>query len=186
MSRSGGIALFWKEGTTVALRSFCDHHIDVYVGESTNLKRWPFTGIYGYPKIVDRHLTWSLLKCLSNNESVPWLVGGNFNEILACNEKAGSVTRNERKMNGFRETMAFCALKDLHFVGPKFTWGGIRCGHEVKVRLDRFLASVSWSDWFPASQVIHRNPCNSDHLPLLIEVRAHRLKKKRKKEEISF
>lgn len=127
--------------------------------------------------MVDRHLTWALLKSLSRRESLPWLVGGDFNEIMSANEKTRGVTRSEKQMDGFRESIAFCSLKDLHFIGPKFTWRGIRCDHEVKVFLDRFLASSRWSNIFHAARVLHLNPCNWDHLPILVEIRVHHARK---------
>lgn len=65
VSRVGGIALFWQDNVKVALYSFSDNHIDVLVGEANNSKRWRCTRVYGYSKVVDRHLTWSLIKYLS-------------------------------------------------------------------------------------------------------------------------
>lgn len=87
VSRSGGIALLWDENTHVALNSYSNNHIDVLIGATPDPKRWRFTGIYGYPKVQDRHLLWSLLKVLSQKFSHPWLLGGDFNEVLSHHEK---------------------------------------------------------------------------------------------------
>lgn len=57
---------------------------------------------------------------------------------------------------------------------------------EVKVRLDRFVASSSWNNRFPASRVLHLNPSMSDHLPILLQVREHRPKKRRRKKRFRF
>jgi hypothetical protein len=39
----------------------------------------------------------------------------------------------------------------------------------VQVRLDRAMASSSWSDWFSGAQVHHLITGKSDHLPILLE-----------------
>ncbi|XP_062021202.1 uncharacterized protein LOC133737713 [Rosa rugosa] len=89
-------------------------------------------------------------------------------------------------MDGFRDVVDVCGLHDMQFSGPKFTWKGIRGGMEVRVRLDRFLASIRWMDCFPKSRVIHLKPCTSDHLPILMEVREARARRKRKKKRFCF
>jgi hypothetical protein len=186
VSRSGGIALFWNENTCVALSSYSFNHIDVLVGESSDPKRWRFTGIYGHPKVGDRHLTWSLLKLLCHKSTLPWLLGGDFNEILCSHEKVGGLPRSSRQMDDFKEVVDFCAIKSLQAEGPKFTWSGNRCGHDVMVRLDRFFANSDWTDLFLASHASNLKPSKSDHLPILIEVREFSPKKKRKKRRFRF
>jgi hypothetical protein len=53
-------------------------------------------------------------------------------------------------MAEFRSTLETCQLKDLDFVGPKFTWWNMQKGvHFVKERLDRVLANNGWLDFFP-------------------------------------
>jgi hypothetical protein len=40
----------------------------------------------------------------------------------------------------------------------------------VKVRLDRAVATSSWSSWFPEAQLQHLVTSRSDHLPIFLEV----------------
>lgn len=114
------------------------------------------------------------------------VVGGDFNEILSRHEKMGGLPRNMRQMNDFREAANFCTIHSLHSVGPKFTWRCNRGGEEILVRLDRFMASKSWTDWFPASSAVNLKPNKSDHLPILIEVRNFTPKKRHKKKWFKF
>lgn len=135
---------------------------------------------------MDRHLTWSLLKLLSQKCSLPWLLGGDFNEILSACEKDGGLPRCRRQMDDFKEVVEYCRVKSLHSHGPKFTWRGVRSGEEVAVRLDRVLASSDWTDIFHTSHALNLMPSKSDHLPILIKVREFRPKKKRKKKRFRF
>ena len=53
---------------------------------------------------------------------LPWLVIGDFNEIKCQSEKEGGAVRSAQQMQKFVDTINWCSLRDLGFVGPKFTW----------------------------------------------------------------
>lgn len=149
-------------------------------------RRRRFTGIYGFPKVQDRHRTWSLIRLLYGKCHLPWLLGGDFNEILASHEKEGGRPRAFGQMQSFRDLVSDCLLSNIPPHGPKYTWRGIRNHDEIRVRLDRFLASSSWMDLFSTSKAVNLNPCKSDHLPILIEVRTPLPKKKRRRRRFRF
>ena len=70
-------------------------------------------------------------------------------------------------MREFREVLDFCSFRDLGFVGLPFTW----CNNHFEVgvtwiRLDRGVATPSWSQMFPTVQVHHVVGSLSDHCPL--------------------
>lgn len=54
------------------------------------------------------------------------------------------------------------------------------------MRLDRFLATDQWLESFPSSIALYLKPSLSDHLPILMEVRARCPKKKRKNKRFRF
>ena len=64
-----------------------------------------------------------------------------------------------------------CNLHDLGFSGILHTYDNKRLGRaNVKVRLDRAIATSSWRDIFCDTIVQHLvSPC-SDHLPILIKI----------------
>ncbi|KAL6182497.1 hypothetical protein ACLB2K_043916 [Fragaria x ananassa] len=187
VGRGGGLCIMWNDDIKLELRSFSESHIDVTVKEEDGKRVWRFTGVYGRPKSEERHLTWDLLKKLDGQDNGPWLLGGDFNEIMSSIEKEGGQIRAERQMDGFREVLNVCNLKDLYYTGPCFTWRGNRHGAEVKERLDRFLGSSTWLQLFPTSKVTHLPPNESDHLPILIQIqRCGRRKKRKKRRKFRF
>jgi exonuclease III len=93
VGRSGGLALFWKNGVDVRLTGFVSrYHIDTEITEPDGFV-WRFTGIYGEPKTKKRENTWKLMKTLKHQGDRPWLCIGDFNEILHSWEEEGGALK---------------------------------------------------------------------------------------------
>ncbi|KAL5570870.1 hypothetical protein UlMin_020467 [Ulmus minor] len=153
--RSGGLCLLWSDSITVQLLSGSKGHIDVVVS-SPNSTCWHFTGLYGNPDTSLRPQFWDLMKRLGDSSSLPWLCGGDMNEILFHHEKKGGGDRASYLLRNFREAIEYCNLADLGFRGPKFTWcRGNYNSNFIQERLDRMLGNSGWSDMFPNSIVHH-------------------------------
>ncbi|KAL5825066.1 hypothetical protein ACOSQ3_021129 [Xanthoceras sorbifolium] len=170
VGRSGGLVLFWSGHLDVRLLSFSLFHIDVSVSAS-GCSPWRFTGFYGSPEASQRNHAWLLLKRLFALSSLPWLCGGDFNEILVDCEKDGGLPKQRRLLSNFREALDACCLQDLGFEGPMFTWCNGRVGDAfVQERLDRCVCSRNWLSLFPASYVQHLDFWKSDHRPILVHI----------------
>ena len=67
--------------------------------------------------------------CSSDLQAVlPWVVFGDFNEILHVDEKLGWKERDSNQMEAFRESLNVCGLFDLGFIGQRYTWCNGRFG----------------------------------------------------------
>ncbi|KAK9930659.1 hypothetical protein M0R45_027689 [Rubus argutus] len=162
---SGGLGLFWGEEVGVRVRSKSARFIDAALEGGPGDPSWRLTGFYGHPKTSLRHLSWQAIRDLCDDDSLPWVIVGDFNEILHADEKQDGRRRGELQMRGFREVVGYAELVDLGFVGTRFTWSY----RHTKIRLDRALATNSWSDIFPQSRV-HVLPSSiSNHSPLLLQ-----------------
>ncbi|KAA3470985.1 Exo_endo_phos domain-containing protein [Gossypium australe] len=84
----GGLGLAWKEELKVALRSFSKNHIDDMVKEGNTDAEWRFTGFYGSLYDSNKNDSWNLLRKLGEDKTHPWLVCGDFNEIMYSFEKS--------------------------------------------------------------------------------------------------
>ncbi|XP_024021734.1 uncharacterized protein LOC112091706 [Morus notabilis] len=183
--RSGGLMLMWKEEVEVHIQSYSQSHIDCHVRFPHGVW-WRFTGFYGNPSRSDRHHSWTLLLRLKSLSNLPWVVAGDFNEILFLSKKEGGNNRYYPSMNQFRDTVESCDLVDLGFVGPKFTWdNGQEGGAHIRERLDRALGCDEWINLFPYYGVRNMDFYDSDHRALWLELvrdrnRAGRGPKKRK------
>jgi hypothetical protein len=114
---------------------------------------------------------WDLIKRIKPLMNLPCLMMGDFNETMWQSEHFSKKKRNEKQMMDFRETLSYCDLHDLGFNGTPWTYDNKRQGKEnVKVRLDRVVASPSWSDIYPQSNVSHLTSSRSDHCPILLKL----------------
>ncbi|KAM5578651.1 hypothetical protein ABKV19_008793 [Rosa sericea] len=161
-----GLALFWRNEVPVRLRHYSDNHIDAEVGVLGSAGVFRFTGIYGVATAANRTTTWNLLRLLATQCNLPWLVAGDFNEILCQDDKSGGPPRCAAQMARFRQALVDCELLDMGHVGSRFTWSN----RFTKERLDRVCQTVQWRDLYPFSRCITLPLSRSDHCPLLIEV----------------
>lgn len=108
------------------LISYSNHHIDTKVKMEGGNQWVRITGIYGIPEANQRHRTWDLIKNLGQASSLPWFLGGDFNEILHEGEKMGGGSRAPRQMGAFNSALAENGLVDIGFEGFPFTWWNCR------------------------------------------------------------
>ncbi|KAK9987796.1 hypothetical protein SO802_028035 [Lithocarpus litseifolius] len=154
--RSGGLAMMWKEGSDIRFRSCSNSHIDVGINGGSAPSPWRATGFYGHPDAGKRFISWQLLDFLKSQNTLPWIVFGDFNEITQSDEKMGWLDRDAKQMEEFRDCLNRCELFDLGFIGQKFTWCNGRGGEQrTKVRLDRMVANEDWLSLFPEAGVRH-------------------------------
>lgn len=94
--------------------------------------------------------SWRLLSSLGNEFDLPWLVIGDFNEIMCASEKKGGAKRSNTQMLRFKNTVDSYGLREINYIGPKYTWMYQRKdGFQIRERLDRALASSDWALLFP-------------------------------------
>ncbi|KAL5830904.1 hypothetical protein ACOSQ4_016258 [Xanthoceras sorbifolium] len=131
---------------------------------------WRFTGFYGDPISANRIHSWSLIRRLAGLSNLPWLIGGDFNEILRWEDKTGGIVRSHTAISLFCGVVDDCNLVDLGFRGHDFTWSNRQMGDKlIQERLDRYLCCMRWRATFPNAVNVHLDWGGSDHKPILME-----------------
>ncbi|XP_042029932.1 uncharacterized protein LOC121776834 [Salvia splendens] len=124
--------------------------------------------VYGKCSREARLPLWEKLRALAVKcESLPWMVGGDFNIFTSEDERQGASLRKSRtrEMSDFVNAISDCQLMDLGADGAKFTWAR----GDTFERLDRALIGEGWLDMFASTRVTNLPRVMSDHGPLLIQ-----------------
>lgn len=122
--KGAGIALYWDDSIKIKVLSYGLRYFDVIVSEPHGPK-WRGTFVYGEPRSQDRHHMWRLISDIAPKANEPWMMIGDFNEIMWQHEHFSVAKRSEQNMANFREVLSWCEPCDLHdlgFFGPAWTY----------------------------------------------------------------
>ena len=161
--RKGGLILFWKKDIKVQRLNLDPMYIDVTVEDSNSLL-WRITGMYGEFRWENKYKTWDLMRRLHHAHNLPWLLSGDLNKIQSLHEKEGGNPRPQQYMHAFQNAIDDCEIRDMVFLGDKFTWHRGR----IRERLDRGLVNEAWANLFPMAALENLQYNHSDHRPLLV------------------
>ncbi|KAK2652310.1 hypothetical protein Ddye_012166 [Dipteronia dyeriana] len=125
VGKSGGLCMIWDNSIIVDLLSYWN------------------TGFYGHPVQAQRLNFWILLRRLTGLYNLPWVVLGDFYEIMFNSKNVGGTNKNWWDMAMFREAVEDSELEDMGFVRAKFTWSNKRDVNSGAIFF-RILLSDTW------------------------------------------
>lgn len=165
---SGGIWVLWRNPIQVFVSVIDDQFIHMKVAHDCEV--WWLTAVYANPMEIKKADMRQKVKSIADDMNEPWLVCGDFNDIMSISEKKGGAGVDRRRMRLFCNWLDDCKLLDLGSSGPAFTWRGPKYGCYARVfeRLDRAVCSSSWRVKFPEAYVKVLARIKSDHHPLLL------------------
>ena len=103
--------------------------------------------------------------------SLPWMIAGNFNEILLREDKYRGQAVNTVRALRFQECLNNYGMIDLGFSGPRYTWSNHRpLTHLIQERMDRVFANADWNVLYPDASVKHLERAHSDHNLVLLSL----------------
>ncbi|XP_019175839.1 PREDICTED: uncharacterized protein LOC109171159 [Ipomoea nil] len=143
---SGGMAMLWRANSMANLIGYSNNYIDIEV-TIPGFDKWRMTGFYGFPKRPQRRESWDLIRSLAGKSELPWVIIGDFNDLLYQYEKRGGNPHPDSLLRGFGETIEECGLTQLPMSGYPYTWEK-RKGtlNWIEERLDKVLATQSWRE----------------------------------------
>ena len=173
---SGGIWLLWnKSRVNLKILTYSRHNIHGIVNEE-GTDSWLFTVVYANPNAILKKQCFDEVANLARNIRGPWMVIGDFNEILIASEKVGGAGVDNQRISRFAMWVQECQLIDLGSKGPRYTWrGGVRNGYgRVYERLDKCFGNAQWRQLYQDANVMVLPRVKSDHHPILVELEEQR------------
>ncbi|XP_062075390.1 uncharacterized protein LOC133779445 [Humulus lupulus] len=100
----------------------------------------------------------------------PWIVMGDFNDILAKEERIGNRVRYKTSTD-FIDCVANCQLEDVKYSGNFYTWCNKQYGEDrIYSKIDRVLANQVWLSLFPDAETVFLNEGPFDHTLAVLTV----------------
>ncbi|KAL4320921.1 hypothetical protein AHAS_Ahas14G0058800 [Arachis hypogaea] len=121
---------------------------------TANDKDWEGIFVYGYPDYKRRKELWKELTFENNNLDVPMAFIGDFNDVIAQHEKITMLSW----------TWSYKGQNTYGFSNP-------RNGFVTKERIDRVIANWEWRRAFQHATLSALPTINSDHTPLVLNVK---------------
>jgi hypothetical protein len=172
--RSGGILVGINSDTLQVLKvSTGDFCVKLHIKCKRDGFEWILVPVYGAAQDMHKAEFLSELVRTCESETLPMLVGGDFN-IIRKKEEKNNDNFKARWPFVFNAIIEHLNLREIALSGRQFTWASRR-EQPTYEKLDRVLASISWEQKFPLVTVRALTRADSDHTPILIDsgVKAH-------------
>jgi len=169
----GRIVIIWKDPTSVRVLNQSRQTITCEVNIA-NKAQFVFTAVYASNVREEKTDMWVELLQLQQTlalDSSPWLIGGDFNQIIHYEEHySPTVNSLTPPMTDFKDTLDQLEMFDLKFQGPLFTWSNNQPASPLAKKLDRVLVNSYWLSLFPSSFTTFLPPLPPDHSPSLVDL----------------
>ena len=169
---SGSIWLLCNEGLSFSVKiiTCSEHNIHTLVKVPSPSLAFLLTTVYASPQFIKHKPFLDYLQNLAMNISLPWILLGDFNDMIYEEEKLGGLLVNRTCIAAFRNCLDKCGLIDLGFHGPRFTWTNKSPTWQstIKERLDRGLGNADWTLLFPSTEIHHLPRVKSNHCLIML------------------
>ncbi|XP_062096274.1 uncharacterized protein LOC133802055 [Humulus lupulus] len=167
----GRIVVAWQPSIFDLDIRICSAQMIHGIGHSKQSKeRFSITILYGFNEDSKRMQLWEDLKEVSAQVQGPWLLVGDFNDILLSNERFGRRS-TKAPTQEFRDCVDHCQLEDLKYSGAFFTWNNKQQpDFKVFSKIDRALVNSTWVDSFHFSEAVFLPEGTFDHSPILVSL----------------
>lgn len=110
------------------------------------------------------------VKVIGESFDGPWMVIGDFNSVLTSEDKVGGQPVASSSNRGLSRVINHNGL--MGFEGFAFTWNNRRGGMaNIQERLDRGFVNDAWRIRFPNATITHLPRIQSNHKPLLLQLK---------------
>jgi hypothetical protein len=166
--QAGGLWILKQNGSNVITTVEDVYHDTITIKVAVGNDSWLLTGMYASPIYTKRLELLQHLISLNANVDGPWMIVGDFNEVILPSEQKGG-NFNQSRADALLKVMDECHFVDIATSGTKFTWVRNCTGQRrISKKLDRGIANLPWQLAFPEAYIEVLCRLHSDHHPLLL------------------
>ncbi|XP_058750195.1 uncharacterized protein LOC131623214 [Vicia villosa] len=176
---NGRIWILWQ-GSKVNIQtvSMTDQmiHCGLY-GRDGKFVQW-LTAMYAANQLERRKELWKDIERLGSNQQGPWIMLGDFNNVLGFHERIGRNEVKEAEFSDLREMMVATGLFEVDCIDDKFTWYNKHAEGAIYSCIDRVIGNLAWIQSNKDKTVHILEPGISDHAMLCIKGNEQVVRKK--------
>lgn len=120
---AGGIWVCWDNGVVDIEIIFSSPQVVHGIVKRPNAPDFILTAVYASPILEVRRNLWKSLEGFAENVSLPWVMVGDFNDVLSSSEKFGGLLPSLGRCNAFHSMISSCELGDGLYI-KKAWWAG--------------------------------------------------------------
>ena len=114
----GGLRLLWDSSWVSVIELVTtEQEIHALVTPIYSNTPWLLSAVYASRRFAERRLLWDNLKIVSDLHSFPWVMAGDFNEVLIGEDKYGGKAVNISRALQFQDYLDSCKMIDIGFFG---------------------------------------------------------------------
>ena len=169
--RAGRILVLWNPAVIdLHLVDLSPQAIHCLVTSKVNASSLSISFIYAFHTVVSRVPLWDNLNTYGSTLHQPWVILGDFNNVMKCEEKINGADVTSYEVKGLVDCCLSLGLTDLNSVGCFYTW----TNNTIWSKLDRAMVNNQWfnsginglANFLPAG-------CLSDHSPCIVTIFQH-------------
>lgn len=85
---TGGLWVLWDSARVEVFElASTEQEIHVIVKDISSNISWLFSAVYASPRLAERRLLWENLRKVAELHALPWIMAGDFNEVLIGDDK---------------------------------------------------------------------------------------------------
>lgn len=114
--------MLWRDNNFVCNMVAKDmNYIHLEVLCKLNQGKFALTLVYAPNELTERCLLWEKLVHLKQLVQGPWLIMGDFNNVLSVEERMGGLQPSPVEILPFQECISECGVEDMRSYGRVFT-----------------------------------------------------------------
>ena len=138
---NGRILIFWKEDRVILeIVEKSDYVILCLVTCKFSSIKFHLNFVYAFNTIVGRRPLWDNLRRFGSDFEMPWMILGDFNNVLSNDEKFNGLPVTSYASRDFRNCCYDTDISDLSSSRVFYTW----TNNSVWCKLDRAMVNKKW------------------------------------------
>jgi hypothetical protein len=127
-----------------------------------DFKFW-LTAIYALNQLDRRKILWQELIAVHSNQQGPWILLGDFNNVVKSMDRIGGSLVTEHEFADLRDMMYCTGLFEKDSIGDYYTWTNKHTVGTIYSRIDHVFGNLEWLQANSHMQLEILPPSVSDH-----------------------